>query len=54
MIKLSIDTKASLKSENSDLNKSNRALDDYLRLSNRSIKSKRRDFDVLELNLAHK
>lgn len=34
--------------------KSNRALDDYLRFSAKSDKSKRRDVDVLELNLANK
>ena len=46
--------KTSSSSSNDLLVKSNRAVEDYLKSSNKSVKSKRRDFDVLELNLANK
>lgn len=55
MIKLSMPTKTSSISSNDLFAKSNRAVEDYLKSSNKSVKStKRRDFDVLELNLANK
>jgi hypothetical protein len=55
MIKLSMSTKTSSILGNDLFAKSNRAVEDYLKSSNKSVKSsKRRDFDVLELNLANK
>lgn len=53
MIKLSIN-KTSSQTSNDILAQSNRALEDYLRASKKSAKSKRRDFDVTDLNLANK
>ena len=53
MIKISIE-KASSQPTTDILAQSNRALEDYLKASKKSTKSKRRDFDVTDLNLANK
>jgi hypothetical protein len=53
MIKISID-KASSQPSNDILAQSNKALEDYLKATKKNAKSKRRDFDVTELNLANK